>query len=71
MIYCYAVNEKKKIFMFFILIFIIVSILIPIYHVEYTYAPTGPGSEFMGLALKKEIINIYGIDISGLINKLK
>ncbi len=44
-------------------IFIIITLLIPIYHNGNTYAPTGPGSEFMGIAFKERYINMYGINI--------
>ena len=44
-------------------IFIIITLLIPIYHNGNTYAPVGLGSELMGIAFKERYINMYGINI--------
>ena len=66
MIYCLAVEDKKKKIICIIAIYIIITMLIPIYDLEYTYAPTGSHSELMGLAIKKEKINMYGIKLNDL-----
>ncbi len=71
MIYCLAVDNKNKVIMAIIFFFIIISIFIPIYDIRYTYAPTGPGSELMGLALKEEKRDMYGIDIKGFLELFK
>ena len=56
-------TENKIVYGFYI-IFIVITLLIPIYHNGYTYAPTGPRSYLMGLALKAKYLNIYGINIT-------
>ena len=56
-------TENKIVYGFYI-IFIIITLLIPIYHNGYTYAPTGPRSYLMGLALEAKYLNIYGINIT-------
>lgn len=57
---------KKSItnkFTVFYVIYIIISILIPAY-IGVTYvAPTGPGSELMGLGRKAFRLDIYGINL--------
>ena len=49
-------------------VFIIITLLIPIYHNGNTYVPTGPRSELMGIAFKERYINMYGINIIRFIN---
>lgn len=44
-------------------IYIIISILIPVYNGTIYVAPTGPGSELMGLGLKAFRLDIYGINL--------
>lgn len=52
-------------------IYIIITFLIPVYHTGHTYAPTGPNSELMGLALKQNYRDIYGVDITELVQLFK
>ncbi len=56
-------TENKIVYVFYI-IFIGITLLIPIYHIGYTYAPTVPRSYLMGLALEAKYLNIYGINIT-------
>ncbi len=56
-------KKNNKLIKTLYIIFIIFIFFIPIYHNGNTYAPTGPGSEFMGLALKERYLNVYGINI--------
>ena len=44
-------------------IFLIITLFIPVYSSSYTYAPIGEKSEYMGLAIGKQDLNIYGINI--------
>lgn len=60
------INLTKKFILFFCCYFIL-SMLIPVYHTGYTHAPTGPGSERMGITLKENHRNIYGLDITNLV----
>ena len=45
------------------MIYIIISILIPVYNGVTYVAPTGPGSELMGLGRKYSKLDIYGINL--------
>ena len=59
-------SESKIVFILYI-IFVIITLFIPIYHNGNTYAPTGQDSHLMGLAFKERFLNIYGINIIKLI----
>lgn len=47
-----------------ITIYLIITALIPIFHTGSTYAPEGPDAYLMGVALKENYRDIYGIDIT-------
>lgn len=53
------------------LVFLLIIFCIPIYHNGNTYAPTGPNSYLMGLAVNERYLNIYGINIIEFVNILK
>lgn len=53
------------------LVFLLIIFCIPIYHNGNTYAPTGPNSYLMGLAVDERYLNIYGINIIEFVNILK
>lgn len=63
-------NSTKRIISILFIVFIIITLCVPIYHNANTYAPTGPGSELMGLAIKERYLNIYGINIINLISHM-
>ena len=54
--------SKKTIIL--ITIYLIITALIPIFHTGSTYAPEGPDAYLMGVALKENYRDIYGIDIT-------
>lgn len=56
-------KKNNKLIKILYIVFIIITFFIPIYHNGDTYAPTGPGSELMGLAFKERYLNVYGINI--------
>ena len=59
-------NVKKvgnKIKNTLIMLFVIFSLIIPIYKTGRLYAPTGPHSIYAGVAIEIEYLNIYGIKI--------
>ena len=64
-IFLFLKKENKMLYIIYV-IFIIITLIIPIYHNGNLYAPTGPGSELMGVAFKERYLNIYGINIIGL-----
>ena len=53
---------KKTIIL--ITIYLIITALIPIFHTGLNYAPEGPDAYLMGVALKENYRDIYGIDIT-------
>lgn len=59
------IDKKPKTNKFIVLyvIYIIISILIPIYNGTIYVAPTGPGSELMGLGIKRLKLDIYGMNL--------
>lgn len=61
-------EKLKKSFIIIYCIYIILSALIPIYHIRETRNPTESLSYLMGLEVVDKYNNIYGIDISGIIN---
>ena len=54
--------SKKTIIL--ITIYLIITALIPIFHIGSNYALEGPDAYLMGVALKENYIDIYGIDIT-------
>ena len=58
--------SKKTIIL--ITIYLIITALIPIFHTGSTYAPEGPDAYLMGVALKENYRDIYGIDITYFVN---
>ena len=56
-----SINKKLKNLL--IIIFIISSFVFPIYKLESWNVPTGVNSHLMGIGLKTDYINIYGIKI--------
>lgn len=68
-IHIFIKKEKlKKSFIIIYCLYIIISALIPIYHIEDTRTPTDGPVDLMGLAVVDMYWNIYGIDISLIIN---
>ena len=61
-------EKLKKCFIIIYCLYIIISALIPIYHIQETRAPTDGPVDLMGLAVVDMYWNIYGIDISWIIN---
>lgn len=55
-------SDSKLVHVLYI-IFIIITLFVPIYHNANTYIPAELGSELMGLAIKERYLNIYGINI--------
>ena len=53
---------KKTIIL--ITIYLIITLLIPIFHTSSIYSPEGPDSYLMGVALKENYRDIYGINIT-------
>ena len=60
--------EIKKGMLIGIGIYIIISALIPVYCIQETVTPIGENSHLMGLGLKTSYANIYGINISSIVN---
>ena len=60
--------EVKKSMLIGIGIYIIISALIPVYCIQETVAPIGENSHLMGLGLKTSYWDIYGINISSIVN---
>ena len=58
-------NIKKPLLILF-LVYSIATFLVPVFRIEHTYSPTGPGSERMGLALDRKYRDIYGVDVTEL-----
>ena len=58
-------NIRKPLLVLYI-VYSFVTFPVPVFYIERTYAPTGPNSELMGIALDKEYRDIYGVDITGL-----
>ena len=46
-----------------LIIYLIIIALIPCYNMSRTYAPTGPKSELMGLALERNYRDLFGINL--------
>lgn len=68
-IHIFIKKEKlKKSFIIIYCLYIIISALIPIYHIEDARTPTDGPVDLMGLAVVDMYWNIYGIDISLIIN---
>ena len=64
------INKKdvnKKVFIL-IICYLIISALIPVFHLGYTIIPEGQKSELMGLGLKESYRSIYGINITKLVD---
>lgn len=64
-------EQINKLLIIIFIIYIIITFLIPVYHLGHTYAHTGSGSELMGLALKQNYRDIYGVDITELVQLFK
>lgn len=47
--------------------YLIVTFLVPVYHLGRTFSPTGPDSYLMGLAFNEDYRDIYGVDITKLV----
>ena len=62
------IDKKPKTNKFIVLyvIYIIISILIPVYNGAIYVAPTWPGSELMGLGIKRVKSDIYGINLDNI-----
>ena len=60
--------EIKKSMLIGIGIYIIISALIPVYCIQETVTPTGENSHLMGFGLKMSYVDIYGINISSIVN---
>lgn len=60
--------EVKKSMLIGIGIYIVISALIPVYCIQETVTPTGENSHLMGLGLKTSYVDIYGINISSIVN---
>ena len=61
-----VVKNKDKLcikYIIILILYLIIIIPIPCYNMSKTYAPTGPGSEFMGLALERTYRDIFGINL--------
>ncbi len=56
-------NKSSKKYIIFLMIYLIIIGLIPCYNLSRTYAPTGPKSELMGLALETNCLDIFGINL--------
>ena len=68
-IHIFIKKEKlKKSFIIIYCLYIILSALIPIYHINDAITPTDGPVDLMGLAVVDMYWNIYGIDISWIIN---
>ena len=64
------INKKdvnNKVFIL-IICYLIISALIPVFHLVYTIIPEGQKSELMGLGLKESYRSIYGINITKLVD---
>lgn len=61
-------EKLKKCFIIIYCLYIIISALIPIYHINYATTPTDGPVDLMGVAVVDMYWNIYGIDISWIIN---
>ena len=60
-------KEKiRKLLIVLYIAYLIVTFLIPVFHLGYTYPPTGPNSELMGLCFEEEYRDVYGVDITEL-----
>ena len=59
-------KDNNKLIKVLYIVYIIITFFIPTYQIGKTYAPTGPGSERMGLAYEEKNLNVYGINIIGL-----
>lgn len=46
-----------------LIIYLIIIAMIPCYNTSKTYAPTGPQSELMGLALERHLRDMFGIKL--------
>ena len=62
--------EVKKSMLIGISIYIIISVLIPVYRIQETFTPTGVNSHLMGIGLEINHVDIYGIHISSSIVNL-
>ena len=60
--------EIKKIMLIVAGIYLIISALIPVYCIDETFAPTGMNSHLMGLGLKRSYVDVYGINITNIVN---
>lgn len=60
--------EVKKTMIIVCGIYLIISALIPVYRIDETFAPTGMNSHLMGLGLKRSYVDIYGINITNIVN---
>ena len=56
-------EKETKIILVIYIIFIILTLFIPIYYNGSTYALTEANSHLMGLAFKERYLNLYGINI--------
>lgn len=66
--------EIKKTMLIVCGIYLIISALIPVYRIDETFAPTGMNSNplingsIMCLGLKRNYANVYGINITNIVN---
>jgi len=61
-----VVKNKDKLgikYIIILILYLMVIIPIPCYNMSRTYAPTGPKSEYMGLAFKRTYRDIFGINL--------
>jgi len=64
-------KKTTKLYVGIYLIFILITFFIPTYHNVNTYAPTGPNSHLMGISFEERYLNIYGVNITKIIDGLK
>lgn len=56
-------------FLVIIMCYLIISIFVPIYKKGSLVAPTGPGSELIGIGVEWSYRDIYGIDITSIVDR--
>lgn len=63
LIYTFKKKTRNIVTEIILVVYIVITFFISAYGFVETYAPTGPNSYLMGLAIKKTDKNIYGITI--------
>ena len=56
-------GKLSKKYIIILIIYLAIIVLIPCYNLTKTYAPSGPKSELMGLALERMYKNLFGINL--------